>query len=292
MLARPDVGGVTRRKGFSMSQPLTPRRATTEQQAGLDRLDGYPHRWFGALPGEAPDEDPPDTFPAALADLALTVNQEGVTDDQRALDVIVEGAVAIISGVEHAAVVVRAGPQRLDARAVHGELPPAIMQLQNNLGEGPCLDALQDTSQLLIADIVHDARWPRFAAEAGQLGVRSMLCTPLAARDTIVGLLSVASTEPDAFDEESMAMVAVFAAHATVALLGVHQVRNLTALAGTRDLIGQAKGILMERYRLSSDAAFQMLVRISQNGNIPLRQVCSALAETGEIVPPDRKQRP
>ena len=59
--------------------------------------------------------------------------------------------------------------------------------------------------------------------------------------------------------------------------------RNLTALAGIRDLIGQAKGILIERYRLSPDAAFQMLVRVSQNTNVPLRQVCSRLVDIGQL---------
>jgi GAF domain-containing protein len=253
----------------------------------LTGADGYPHRSIRPWADQPLAYDcaarQPDTFAAALAQLGSTIRREGAVDDQHALAAIMEAAVAMIAGAQQAAVVVPARSRQLKAKAMYGELPPLVIRLQNIAGEGPCLDAVEATSQVLVTDLGTDARWPRFAAEATPLGVRSMLCTPLAVQGTVLGSLSLASAEPDAFDDESMALAAVFAAHATLALLGVLQVRDLAAMADTRDLIGQAKGIVMERYKLSSDAAFQLLVATSQHTNIKLRQVCQRLADTGEL---------
>lgn len=269
-----------------MSPELISGRTSASQQVTLDGLDGYPHRWFGRFPDqpvvEGADEQP-DTFAAAMAELALTIRREGVIDDQHALAVITRGAVAVIAGAEQAAVMTAVGPKQLAGNAVYGDLPPRVMELQNTIGEGPCLEALNKTSQVLVTDLRTDSRWPRFAGAAAQLGVRSMLCTPLAAQDRILGSLTLSSAQPDAFDGESMAVAAVFAAHATLALLGVHQVRDLNAMADTRDLIGQAKGILMERYKIAPDAAFRLLLTASQNTNVKLRRVCEQLADTGEL---------
>lgn len=253
---------------------------------GLAGLDGYPHQWFGAFPVtsiDTPAADRPEQFAASLAELVLTVQREGAKDENHALTVITEGAVAIIAGTEQSAVVVPAGPRRLDARSVHGELPPMLMALQNDLGLGPCLDAVASTAQVVVSDVYSDTRWPSFIEQVIPTGLRSMLCTPLAVQGRSYGSLSLVSTQPNAFDDESRSLAAVFAAHATLALFGVEQIRNLRAMADSRDLIGQAKGILMERHKLSSDVAFQTLVRASQNNNMKLRDLCHQLTSTGEL---------
>ena len=199
------------------------------------------------------------------------------------MTVIVQGAAAIITGAEHAAVVVPAGPRQLAARAAHGELPPPLMDLQNLYGEGPCLDAVQQTTQIVVPDLAADARWTHFTPAALQAGAASLLCTPLAAAGATYGALTLISSQPRAFDDDSAALAAVFAAHATLALTGVRDVRNLTAMADTRDSIGQAKGILMERHQLTADQAFQLLVRTSQASNTKLRDLCHHLITTGRL---------
>ncbi len=136
---------------------------------------------------------------------------------------------------------------------------------------------------MLVADTRVESRWPQFGPLAVEAGAGSMLCTPLAVQDNVYGSLSLVSSVPDAFDEEAQTLAAVFAAHATLALLSVSEVRNLRSMADSRDLIGQAKGILMERFRLTSAEAFSTLVRTSQHHNVKLRTLCQQLADTGEL---------
>ncbi|WP_111766160.1 ANTAR domain-containing protein [Nakamurella deserti] len=110
-----------------------------------------------------------------------------------------------------------------------------------------------------------------------------MLCTPLALPGEVLGSLTLASTRRNAFDPEAVELASVFAAHATLAVSNRRIARNLTAMAGSRDVIGQAKGILMERHRMTAAQAFTTLARVSQNHNIKLRVLCEHLAATGEL---------
>ena len=253
----------------------------------IDGLRGVDINDYSALPVD--DSWPslitldPQTFATSLAALAVAIKREGLTDEQHALAVITEGAVAIIEGAEHSAVVVQAGPARLEALSVYGSLPHLVMGLQNEVGQGPCLEAVSQTSQVVVCDVSAETRWPVFCARAQPMGVGSMLCTPLAVDDRIVGSLSLVSSRPHAFDEEAGELAAVFAAHATLALVGAEEVRNLTAMVSSRDVIGQAKGILMERLKLTNQEAFATLVRASQKHNIKLRVLCEQLIRTGAL---------
>ena len=256
----------------------------------LSEMDGYPHQWAGSFPDpvtvETPEPaDSPEAFGAALAELSLTIKRQSACtdDDTKALAVIVEGAVSAIGGAQHAAIVVLSQQGQLELPAVHGDLPPQVVALQNEIGQGPTLDAVRQTEQILLRDADTDPRWPAFTARTQEWDVRSILCTPLAVQDEVFGSLSLVSTEPDAFDRESQVMAAVFAAHATLALSAVRQARHLQAKADGRDIIGQAKGILMERYKLTGPQAFQTLVQVSQTHNIKLRAVCEQLATTGAL---------
>ncbi len=256
--------------------------------ACVSNRDGHPHPWSGVRPELIPVEDAadsPEAFGVALAELASTIKRHGVgaDDDSQALAVIAQGAAAAIGGAQHAAIVVLTEQGQLDLPAVHGDLPPLIVAMQNEIGQGPTLDAVKQTEQILLRDAKTERRWPIFTARAQQWQVRSILCTPLAVQDEVFGSLSLVSTEPDAFDRESQVLAAVFAAHATLALSAVRQARNLTAKADSRDIIGQAKGILMERYKLTGPQAFQTLVRLSQTHNIKLRTLCEELAHTGAL---------
>lgn len=257
------------------------------EPSGLDGLDGYPHRWAGQfphLPIRQPGTDHrPDTFAAALAELALTIRNEGAKGEDHAMAVITQGAAAIMTGAQHAAVVIPAGPRQLAARAAHGDLPDQLLKLQNTFGEGPCLQAFQQLSQVLAPDLTTETRWPHFTAAAVRCGAASMLCTPLTVDGTTLGSLTLISGEPNAFDDETADLAALFAAHATIALIGVNDVRNLTAMVDHRDVIGQAKGVLMERHQLTAGQAFQLLVRASQNTNSKLRDICERLTTTGRL---------
>ena len=219
---------------------------------------------------------------SAMAAVALSIQEDGLDLGER-LQILTDGAVEIIPGADCAAIVVLDGPQRLTARAVCGQLPPAVMGLQNDLGEGPCLTAVAQVDRVWVPDVARDRRWPRFASRAAALGVQSMVCTPLVLGTTVLGSLTLGSTAVNAFDEESASLAAIFAAHTTTALAATEGRRQLSAAISSRDIIGQAKGILMERYRIDADAAFAVLIRTSQNTNIKLHDVAAELCESGTM---------
>jgi len=229
---------------------------------------------------------------SAMAEVALSVQEDGLDLSQR-LQILVDGAVQIVPGADCAAIVVPDGQQRLTARAVSGQLPPAVMGLQNDLGEGPCLSAVAQTDRVWVPDVARDPRWPRFASRAAAWGVRSMICTPLVLGTTVLGSLTLGSAAVTGFDQESLSLAAIFAAHTTTALAAAEGRRQLRAAINSRDIIGQAKGILMERYQMGADAAFQLLVRTSQSTNVKLHDVAVELCERRTIpTPPPQDAAP
>jgi transcriptional regulator with GAF, ATPase, and Fis domain len=165
-------------------------------------------------------------------------------------------------------------------------MTPEVVGLQNRVGQGPCLDAVCQFEPVWAHDFATESRWPLFTPVAHEMGVGSMMCTPLVAGDRILGSLSLAACRPNAFDSESQAMAALFAAHATIALAGHEWRRNMSTALSSRDVIGQAKGILMERYRVTPDAAFALLVKASQRTHTKLRTVSDELCRTG-VLPSD-----
>jgi transcriptional regulator with GAF, ATPase, and Fis domain len=155
--------------------------------------------------------------------------------------------------------------------------------LQEELGEGPCLDAAFDQQTVRVPDMAHEERWPRFAAVAAEAGAASMLSFQLYVEKDNLGALNLYSYRPDAFDDESEHVALMFASHAAVAFADAQRIDQLNHKAATRDLIGQAKGILMERYNINADRAFAVLVRVSQHNNRKLRDVAEELVSSGRL---------
>jgi GAF domain-containing protein len=145
---------------------------------------------------------------------------------------------------------------------------------------GPSLDALANEGILQTDDLALESRWPKFSARAhDETGVTSILSFRLTAREGRLGALNLFSKQTAAFGDEAREIGLLFAIHAAVALQASRRTEKLLAALQTRDLIGQAKGILMEREQITDDQAFQILVRASQRLNIKLTVVASRLAE-------------
>lgn len=123
-------------------------------------------------------------------------------------------------------------------------------------------------------------RWPRFAPVALERGVATMCSFQLfTSNDGTAGALNLYAGQPGVFDESSLDTGALFASHAAIALYGAKRSAQLTEALRSRDAIGQAKGILIERFTLSEDRAFAMLVRSSQETNIKLHAVAEWLVD-------------
>ncbi|MBB4692660.1 GAF and ANTAR domain-containing protein [Paractinoplanes abujensis] len=172
---------------------------------------------------------------------------------------------------------------RLVPRATLGEPPRVLDRLQQERGAGPCVDAARQQRVIVVDDMTTDDRWPEFSAVAVREGVCSMLCVPLWVDNLRLGTLSLYGERTAAFGESERRLAAVYGTLAALALADGQRVAQLTAALETRDLIGQAKGILIERLRITPDAAFDLLSTISQNSNQKLVSVAERLVNTGEV---------
>ena len=195
---------------------------------------------------------------------------------------IAEAAVREVSGDEHAglSLVTRTG---VITEAATDEVVIRLDQRQYELDEGPALSSLRERITVRSDDLQQETRWPRFAAAAMEAGICSTLSARLFVAEDSLGALNVYSTRPNVFTDQDESAALLLAAHAAIALKGVKIETNLRAAVESRDVIGQAKGILMERFKIDQAAAFQMLVAASQAANRKLRDVAEELATTGEL---------
>ncbi|MDQ0376171.1 GAF and ANTAR domain-containing protein [Amycolatopsis thermophila] len=211
---------------------------------------------------------------AELADAlsAVVRTLEPEPDVERTVANIVRAVAATVPGTEDAGVSLLDSGE-LKSVAPSSERVSRLDQLQHKLGEGPCVDAVFEDPVYRTGDIGADRRWPRFGSGAAELGIRSMLAVRLFTGKTLLGALNLYATERDAFDQSAEHVAGLFAAHAAVALAGSRAQAQLRNALGTRDVISMAKGILMERHRVTDDQAFDLLVRASQNSNRKLYDV-------------------
>lgn len=198
---------------------------------------------------------------------------------------VVDAAVALIDGCDHAAIgVLDRG--RFRSAASSDDVIRHIDELQNRLGEGPCLESSTDGIARLDNDITRHSTWPRLAAAVvEQTPVRAMLAVPLIDEGQRRGALNVFGDRPGAFDDEAMSTATILAAFAMVAVAGAqHSERadHLEQGLQTNREIGAAVGILMATHRISQPEAFAMLSGASQRLNRKLREIATAIVRGDE----------
>jgi len=216
-----------------------------------------------------------------MGELARTLQEEH-GDVDATLAAITAASVRTVPGAEWASISLVTG-RRVTPRGATSDLAAEIDTLQTEYDEGPCLDALREHDTVHVDDFATEQRWPRFAAEAARRGAGSLLSFQLFTEGDNLGALNLYAGGPHSFGEESLAVGHIFAAHAAIALSAARQEQNLRRTIDNRDLIGQAKGILMERYRLSAPRAFELLVRASTHTNRKLFDIADELTRTGAL---------
>jgi GAF domain-containing protein len=173
-----------------------------------------------------------------------------------------------------------------------GELATDLDESQYETGQGPCLHAARTGEVTEIRDTRADDRWPDYTPRAVEHGNLSSLSIPLAIDQDaqVTGALNIYARRPDAFDEASRSVATRFAPYAAVAAGNLYAYQsardmadNLQTALESRAVIDQAKGILMERYKLTPDQAFQLLARVSMTTNRKLRDIADHLVLTGEL---------
>jgi GAF domain-containing protein len=186
-----------------------------------------------------------------------------------------------------------------------GRLALDLDETQYERGHGPCLHAARTHELTLVADTRTDSRWPDYLPRAAESGCLSSLSVPLVVDEEhqVGGALNIYARQPDAFDEDSRSIAGRFAPYAAVAAGNLYAYQsardmadNLQRALESRAVIDQAKGVLIERYKLSADQAFQLMARASMNTNRKVRDVADHLVNTGELFgaqpPGSRGRRP
>jgi GAF domain-containing protein len=173
-----------------------------------------------------------------------------------------------------------------------GDLATDLDERQYERGHGPCLHAARTGEVTEIHDTRADDRWPDYTPRAVEHGNLSSLSIPLAIdrEQQVTGALNIYARRPDAFDEDSRSVATRFGPYAAVAAGNLYAYQsardmadNLQTALESRAVIDQAKGILMERHRLTADQAFQWLAQASMHSNRKLRDIADALVHTGEL---------
>ena len=216
-----------------------------------------------------------------LGALARVLENEDNLQDT--LDAIVHAAVGTVPGAQHASISTITRGREVSTRAATDELPRAVDHVQYQSAQGPCLDTLYTQRTLRLADLTCETRWPDFTTRAAELGVGSMLSIQLYVDGEDLGALNLFSADTDAFGDESERVGLLFASHAAVAMAGAQAQDQLRQAMATREVIGQAQVILMERYQITGNRAFSVLVRISQQMNRKLREIAEELIYSGEL---------
>lgn len=221
-----------------------------------------------------------EQFLQELSAVARSLHNE--TGTQRTLEMAVIAATSIIDGCDLAGVSI-ADAHGVRTHAASDDAVLAMHALQHELREGPAVDALRDHETVYAPDLSSDERWPRWGPRVHDIGVRSVLSYRLFTTKDTLGALDLFSRTDDAFDHDAIDNALALAAHVAVAVAAELNDEHLHLAVTTRTIIGQAQGILMERFNLSADRAFQVLVRVSSHQNIKLHRVASQLVSTRAV---------
>ncbi|QCQ91402.1 ANTAR domain-containing protein [Rhodococcus sp. SGAir0479] len=215
---------------------------------------------------------------------------EGMARDMRdehadldaTLAVITRAAVDLVPGAEHADITLITKGERFESRAGTSDLPRRIDDLQQDVQDGPCLQAIWEHETVQVDDMEDEDRWPKFAREAARAGVLSMLAFQLYTTESNLGALNLLSSSPRAFDGTAVSIGGSLATHAAIAVIAAQREEQFRQALSTRDTIGQAKGMLMEKFSVDADRAFELLRKLSQERNVPLYEIARKLTEAGE----------
>jgi hypothetical protein len=205
-------------------------------------------------------------------------------DLDETLTVITTGAAVAVPGIEYASISITRQDGCIETLAPTEALPVQADELQYELGEGPCVRAALQEPVVQVDDIRSDPRWPAYGPRvAKQLGVGAQIAFQFHAHPHVRGALNLYSTQPHSLTDDTRQLGALFANLAAVALGWSRQDDTMNQALMTRNVIGQAIGIVMERYDLDADRAFSFLVRTSQTANIKLRDVAARVVADATV---------
>jgi GAF domain-containing protein len=213
-----------------------------------------------------------------IAELIQQLYSRTDADSDTVIAELAEHAAVEIPGAEYAGVTVTRNAKHIDTPAATHKWPILLDEIQQRHREGPCLTAAWEEKMVYVADLEIDDRFPMYRRDAlEQTPIRSVMAFQMFIAGETMGALNVYAEQPNAFGQASRDMGLIFAAHSSVAWNAARRDEQFKRALGSRDLIGQAKGMIMERYGVDAVQAFEVLRKLSQDSNVPLVQVATEL---------------
>lgn len=207
-------------------------------------------------------------------------------DSSEVVDALTAHAALQIPGAEVAGITLTTERRHVETASTTDKVPAMLDDIQRRHGEGPCLSAAWDHHTIRVDDLAADDRWPAFVREAlADTPVRSILSFQLFTVDRTMGALNVFASRPNAFSDEAEEVGYLLATHVALAWEFARRGEQFRSALASRDVIGQAKGIIMERFGVGAVRAFELLKRLSQESNTPLVDVARKVTVTIEDQP-------
>jgi transcriptional regulator with GAF, ATPase, and Fis domain len=199
-------------------------------------------------------------------------------DSDTVIAELAEHAAVEVPGAQYAGVTVTRNAKQIDTPAATHKWPILLDEIQQLHREGPCLTAAWEEKIIHVANLETDNRFTLYRRDAlKQTPIRSIMAFQLFIAGETMGALNVYAEKPHVFGPESRAIGQVFAAHSSVTWNAARRDEQFKRALASRDAIGQAKGMIMERYGVDAIQAFALLRKLSQDSNVPLIQVASEL---------------
>ncbi len=215
-----------------------------------------------------------------IAEIVRALYDRPETDADTVLAELAEHAANEIPGAKYAGVTVATNRKRVDTPAATHRYALVLDQIQQRHQEGPCLASAWEKQTFHVSDLETDGRWPKYRDDAlAETPVRSIVAFQLFIADQSMGALNVYAEEPNAFDDETEEIGLIFATHMAVAWNSARRDEQFRRALASRDTIGQAKGMIMERYGIGAIQAFEMLRKLSQDSNVPLARIAQELVD-------------
>jgi GAF domain-containing protein len=220
------------------------------------------------------------TIVAQLVELVANLQREQ-GDTASGLHELIDSGTDHVTGSQYAGITLAEKDRSVSSVVATHRYPMVLDAIQNSCGEGPCLTAAWEHHIMHIADLNAEQRWLRYRRLAlEQTPIRSILSYELFIDGTSMAALTFYADRPQAFSEESVEVGAVFATHIALAWSMMRRRDQFRSALASRDIIGQAKGVVMERFNLDAVEAFELLTRVSQKSNVRLIDIAAALIDS------------
>jgi ANTAR domain len=200
--------------------------------------------------------------------------QRAAFDIPALLHEVIEGAAELVPGAQYAGVTVIQRRRPSETAAATHPYPALIDEIQNRCQQGPGLSAGALQESIRVDNLVGDDRWPLYREETlKQTPIRSVLSVGMFKEGGTSASVSFYAEVANAFDDESVNVALIFATHTGLVWNMMRRDQQFRTALASRDVIGQAKGRMIERFNIDDAQAFSMLKLMSQDSNTPIAQV-------------------